>query len=139
MMGDRNMVIHFIIETEHLFTKEPLMKRIRAVAKAQCSKRIKGTLSLDIRLFYNMPIDLAAGKDKRTYAEKGLIRPVHISILQTSLEHILEALHSIADDAPLQIVDLRVSQFYSMRPRVEIILNTVGDGMRSSPKKETSI
>ncbi|MEI4789804.1 hypothetical protein WAX46_05615 [Bacillus sp. FJAT-53060] len=55
------------------------------------------------------------------------------------LQHILEALCTITDEAPLQIVDLRVSQFYSMRPRVEVILNTVGDSMRSSPKKETSI
>jgi hypothetical protein len=52
---------------------------------------------------------------------------------------IQEALHSIANEVPLQIVDLRVSQFYSMCPRVEIIINTVGGGTRPLPKKETSI
>ena len=134
------MVLHFIIEKEYVCKKETLINKIQAAAKAQCSSRIKGALSLDIRLFYNMPIDLANSQDTRTYAEKGLIRPVHISILQPCLQHIQEALHAIADDASSQIVELRVSQFYSMRPRMEIILNTMGDDMRSSPpNKETSI
>ena len=87
-----------------------------------------------------MPIDLANSQDTRTSAEKGLIRPVHICILQPNLQYIQEALHAVTDDASLQIVELRVSQFYSMRPRMEIILNTMGDDMRSSPpNKETSI
>ncbi|WP_342689185.1 holliday junction resolvase [Bacillus pumilus] len=128
------MVIHFIIEAEFL-TKDTLIKRIRAAAKAQCPHKIKGALSLEIRLFD----DIADCQNKRTYAEKGLIRPVHVSIFQPRLQHIQEALHSIADKVPLQIVDLRVSQFYSMRPRIEIILNTIGDGTKSSPNKETSI
>ncbi|KMY20544.1 holliday junction resolvase [Bacillus pumilus] len=133
------MVIHFIIETELLFTKDTLIKRIRAAAKAQCPQKIKDALSLEIRLFDDMPLDIADCQIKRTYAEKGLIRPVNVSIFQPRLHHIQEALHSIADRAPLQIVDLRVSQFYSMRPRIEIILNTIGDGTKSSPIKETSI
>ncbi|MBD3861764.1 holliday junction resolvase [Bacillus sp. 28A-2] len=133
------MVIHFIIETGHVFTREAFMKKIRAAATAQCPNKIKGALSIDIRLFDNMPLDIADCQNKRTYAEKGLIRPVHVSIFQPSLQHIQEALHSIADEVHLQIVDLRVSQFYSMHPRVEIILNTVGDGTKSSPNKETSI
>ncbi|MDF2003584.1 holliday junction resolvase [Bacillus pumilus] len=133
------MVIHFIIEAEFL-TKDTLIKRIRAAAKAQCPHKIKGALSLEIRLFDDMPLDIADCQNKRTYAEKeGLIRPVHVSIFQPRLQHIQEALHSIADKVPLQIVDLRVSQFYSMRPRIEIILNTIGDGTKSSPNKETSI
>ncbi|PCK20342.1 holliday junction resolvase [Bacillus pumilus] len=119
------MVIHFIIETEYFLKKETFMKRIRDAAKAQCPQKIKDALSLEIRLFYNMPLNIDSCQNKCTYAEKGLIRPVHISILQPSLQHIQEALRSIADEAPLQIVDLRVSQFYSMHPRVEIILNTV--------------
>lgn len=134
------MVLHFIIEKEHLCTKETLINRIQTAAKAQCTSKIKGALSLDIRSFYNMPIDLANSQDTRTSAEKGLIRPVHISILQPNLQYIQEALHAFTDDASLQIVELRVSQFYSMRPRMEIILNTMGDDMRSSPSnKETSI
>ncbi|MGE1142085.1 holliday junction resolvase [Bacillus sp. FSL K6-0923] len=133
------MVIHFIIETELLFTKDTLIKRIRAAAKAQCPQKIKDALSLEIRLFDDMPLDIADCQIKRTYAEKGLIRPVNVSIFQPRLHHIQEALHSIADRAPLQIVDLRVPQFYSMRPRIEIILNTIGDGTKSSPIKETSI
>ncbi|WP_458109824.1 holliday junction resolvase [Bacillus zhangzhouensis] len=135
MTEERNMVIHFIIETEHLLTKETFMKRIRAAAKAQCPQKIKGALSLEIRLFHHMPLDIADCQTNRSYAEKGLIRPVHVSIFQPSLQHIQEALRSIADEVPLQIVDLRVSQFYSMRPRIEIILNTVDDGMRSSLKR----
>ncbi|MEH7652996.1 RusA family crossover junction endodeoxyribonuclease [Bacillus safensis] len=115
------------------------MKRIRSAAKVQCPQKLEGALSLEIRLFDQMPLDIAGCQKKRTYAEKGLIRPVHVSILQPSLHHIQEALHSIAEKAPQQIVDLRVSQFYSMCPRVEIIINTVGGGTRSSPKKETSI
>ncbi|WP_368196947.1 holliday junction resolvase [Bacillus pumilus] len=133
------MVIHFIIETELLFTKDTLIKRIRAAAKAQCPQKIKDALSLEIRLFDDMPLDIADCQIKRTYAEKGLIRPVNVSIFQPRLHHIQEALHSIADRASLQIVDLRVSQFYSMRSRIEIILNTIGDGTKSSPIKETSI
>ncbi|GLF91909.1 hypothetical protein Saga11_31680 [Bacillus safensis] len=134
------MVIHLIIEAEYLLTKETLMKRIRSAAKAQCSQKLEGALSLDIRLFDHMPLAIAECQNKRTYAEKGLIRPVHVSILQPRLQHIQEALHIIANEVPLQIVDLRVSQFYSMRPRVEIILNTVGDDdARLPPKKETSI
>lgn len=138
-MGDHNMVIHLIIEHEHLLTKETLMKRIRSAAKVQCPQKLEGALSLEIRLFDHMPLDIADCQKKRTYAEKGLIRPIHVSILQPSLQHIQEALHSIADQVPLQIVDLRVSQFYSMCERVEIIINTVGGGTRPSPKKETSI
>ncbi|WP_456266507.1 MULTISPECIES: holliday junction resolvase [unclassified Bacillus (in: firmicutes)] len=133
------MVIHLIIEHEHLLTKETLMKRIRSALKGRCPQKLKGALSLEIRLFDHMPFDIAECPKKRTYAEKGLIRPVHVSIFQPSLQHIQEALHSIADEVPLQMVDLRVSQFYSMSPRVEIIINTVGGGTRSTPKKETSI
>ncbi|WP_144525594.1 RusA family crossover junction endodeoxyribonuclease [Bacillus pumilus] len=133
------MVIHIIIETELLLTKDTLIKRIRAAAKAQCPQKIKDALSLEIRLFDDMPLDIADCQIKRTYAEKGLIRPVNVNIYQPRLHHIQEALHAIADRAPLQIVDLRVSQFYSMRPRIEIILNTIGDGKKSSPIKETSI
>ncbi|MBR0612616.1 MULTISPECIES: holliday junction resolvase [Bacillus] len=133
------MVIHLIIEHEHLLTKETLMKRIQSAAKGQCPQKLKGALSLEIRLFDHMPFDIADCQKQRTYAEKGLIRPVHVSIFQPNLQHIQEALHSIADEVPLQMVDLRVSQFYSMCPRVEIIINTVGGGTRPSPKKETSI
>ncbi|MDV3448944.1 holliday junction resolvase [Bacillus safensis] len=133
------MVIHLMIEHEHLLTKETLMKRIRSAAKGQCPQKLKGALSLEIRLFDHMPFDIADCQKKRTYAEKGLIRPVHVSIFQPNLQHIQEALHSIADEVPLQMVDLRVSQFYSMCPRVEIIINTVGGGTRPSPKKETNI
>jgi len=133
------MVIHFIIEAEHLLTKESLMKRIRSAAKAQCPQKLEGALSLEIRLFDHMPLDIADCQNKRTYAEKGLIRPVHVSIFQPILQHIQEALHIIVNEISLQIVDLRVSQFYSMRSRVEIILNTVGDDHeRSLPKKGTS-
>ncbi|WP_144484930.1 RusA family crossover junction endodeoxyribonuclease [Bacillus pumilus] len=133
------MVIHIIIETDLLLTKDTLIKRIRAAAKAQCPYKIKDAISLEIRLFDDMPLDIADCQIKRTYAEKGLIRPVNVNIYQPRLHHIQEALHAIADRAPLQIVDLRVSQFYSMRPRIEIILNTIGDGKKSSPIKETSI
>ncbi|MER3124658.1 holliday junction resolvase [Bacillus pumilus] len=132
------MVIHFIIEAEFLLTKDTLIKRIRAASKAQCPHKIKGALSLEIRLFDNMPLHIADCQKKRTYAEKGLIRPANVSIFQPSVHHIQEALHAIADEVPLQIVDLRVSQFYSMHPRAEIILNTLGGGTTSSPKKETS-
>lgn len=133
------MVIHFMIDTEHLFTRKPFIQKIRAAVKAQCTQKLRGALSLEIRLFNKMPLNIASCQNKRTYAEKGLIRPIHVEIYQPSLQDIQEAFCSITDQAPLQIVDLRVSQFYSMRPRAEIILNTVGDGMKLSPMKETSI
>ncbi len=53
------MVIHLIIEHEHLLTKETLMKRIRSAAKVQCPQKLEGALSLEIRLFDHMPLDIA--------------------------------------------------------------------------------
>ncbi|MFJ5964773.1 RusA family crossover junction endodeoxyribonuclease [Bacillus sp. NPDC093026] len=125
------MVIHFIIDTEPHLTSKQLKQRISAAAKAQCQKQIRGALSLEIRLFYNMPLYIAGCQHKRTYAEKGMIRPIEVNICRPSLEDIQVALHSIVYEEPTQIVDLRVYQFYSVRPRIEIILNRVDDLIRS--------
>ncbi len=69
------MVLHFIIEKEHLCTKETLINRIQTAAKAQCTSKIKGALSLDIRSFYNMPIDLANSQDTAYICRKRLDTP----------------------------------------------------------------
>ncbi|MFS0655635.1 RusA family crossover junction endodeoxyribonuclease [Bacillus sp. 179-C3.3 HS] len=131
------MVIHLIFKTAHHLTRKLFIQKMKEAVKAQCTQKIKGALSLEIRLFYSMPYDISSCHMKRTHAERGLIRPTNIDIYQPNRQDMQDALGSIADDAALQIVDLRVSQFYSLRPRVEMILNTLGDGVGPSQKRET--
>ncbi|OLP64080.1 hypothetical protein BACPU_28270 [Bacillus pumilus] len=121
------MVIHFIVDTEHDLTKNQIIQRMKATAKEQCSEILQGALSLDIRMFSKMPLDIASCQKKRIFAEKGFVRPVHLHRCQPSLQEIQEALCSIIYEKLGQVVELKVSQFYSIRPRIEMILNTMDD------------
>lgn len=81
-------------------------------------KLIEGPVALEVKIY--RPIPKSFGKRKTVEAESGWVRPITKPDADNYLKGIKDALKSVIWRDDSQIVDVRVSKFYSERPRVEI-------------------
>ncbi|MGE6629847.1 RusA family crossover junction endodeoxyribonuclease [Bacillus sp. NPDC077027] len=129
------MSICFTVYCEPDTQGELLKKEIASnLAEANRNKLIKGPISLEMRIFTALPLNIAKCQRTRAYAERGMIRPLAKPHVEYYVELITHVLHSLVDKKHSQVVDLRVYKFYSENPRVEVIMNKIIDHTSSYGK-----
>lgn len=91
--------------------------------KRQCGAFMfpKGTY-IDIRIAAFMKIPKSVSKDKRGKMLSGLIRPTVKPDWDNIGKLVADALNGIAYDDDKNIVDAKVSKYYSDHPRTEVVI-----------------
>lgn len=91
-------------------------------------RRQVGTTKFDdqdrvyVRIIAYYGIPASTSKKKRRDMESGLLRPMKKPDADNILKIVCDALNSIAYRDDAQIVDAQVSKYYSIQPRVEVIM-----------------
>jgi Holliday junction resolvase RusA-like endonuclease len=96
---------------------------VKACYIEQCGKRHEGEIIAVIRAYYS--IAKSASKKKRELMINQKIKPTKKPDLDNIAKAILDSLNKIGFDDDSQIVELRVSKYYSEEPRVELELYEV--------------
>ncbi len=86
---------------------------------------ITGPVAMDVRVFRSMPKAVSGSKRKKENAEKGLLRPVTKPDVDNYVKGVKDALNHLIYKDDSQVVDLKVSKFYSEEPRVEVIITEI--------------
>lgn len=81
---------------------------------------------LDMRVFAYYTIPKSTSKKKQRLMKNGILRPTKKPDMDNIIKIIADSLNKIAYHDDSQIVDTMVRKYYSDRPRVEIIIQTVG-------------
>jgi Holliday junction resolvase RusA-like endonuclease len=84
---------------------------------------LEGPLSVEIDVF--RPIPKSFSKKKAQEAECGLIRPTSKPDADNYLKGIKDALKNVIWKDDSQIVDVRTSKWYGLRPRVEVTIKPI--------------
>ncbi|MCY8507703.1 RusA family crossover junction endodeoxyribonuclease, partial [Bacillus atrophaeus] len=77
------------------------------------------------RVFRPMPKKVSNSKKKKESAEKGLLRPTTKPDVDNYVKGVKDALNHLIYKDDSQVVDLKVSKFYSEEPRVEVIITEI--------------
>ncbi|ASS70091.1 RusA family crossover junction endodeoxyribonuclease [Bacillus atrophaeus] len=88
-------------------------------------KVITGPVAMDVRVFRPMPKKVSNSKKKKESAEKGLLRPITKPDVDNYVKGVKDALNHLIYKDDSQVVDLKVSKFYSEEPRVEVIITEI--------------
>ncbi|OUL03431.1 RusA family crossover junction endodeoxyribonuclease [Bacillus spizizenii] len=88
-------------------------------------KVITGPVAMDVRVFRPMPKKVSNSKKKKESAEKGLLRPTTKPDVDNYVKGVKDALNHLIYKDDSQVVDLKVSKFYSEDPRVEVIITEI--------------
>ncbi|MCZ0853544.1 RusA family crossover junction endodeoxyribonuclease, partial [Brevibacillus laterosporus] len=75
--------------------------------------------------FRPMPKAVSGSKRKKENAEKGRLRPVTKPDVDNYVKGVKDALNHLIYKDDSQVVDLKVSKFYSEEPRVEVIITEI--------------
>ncbi|AKD30311.1 MULTISPECIES: RusA family crossover junction endodeoxyribonuclease [Bacillus] len=86
---------------------------------------ITGPVAMEVRVFRPMPKTVSGSKRKKENAEKGLLRPVTKPDVDNYVKGVKDALNHLIYKDDSQVVDLKVSKFYSEEPRVEVIITEI--------------
>ena len=86
---------------------------------------ITGPVAMDVRVFRPMTKEISKSKTKRENAEKGLLRPVTKPDVDNYVKGVKDALNHLIYRDDSQVVDLKVSKFYSEEPRVEVMITEI--------------
>lgn len=86
---------------------------------------ITGPVAMDVRVFRSMTKEVSKSKTKRENAEKGLLRPVTKPDVDNYVKGVKDALNHLIYRDDSQVVDLKVSKFYSEEPRVEVMITEI--------------
>lgn len=84
----------------------------------QCGKKHEGQIIATIRAYYKIPKSVTKGKKEQMLQDK--IKPTKKPDLDNIAKAVLDSLNNIAYDDDSQVVELRVSKYYSETPRVEL-------------------
>lgn len=92
---------------------------VRLVASEHCpEKLLEGPVSLVVRVY--KPTLKSFSKKKKSAAERGELRPVTKPDVDNYVKAIKDALKQVIWKDDSQVVDLRVSKYYSEKPRIEV-------------------
>ncbi|MGQ9003210.1 RusA family crossover junction endodeoxyribonuclease [Bacillus subtilis] len=80
---------------------------------------------MDVKVYRQMPKSVSNSKKKKEKAEKGLLRPTTKPDVDNYVKGVKDALNHLIYKDDSQVVDLKVSKFYSEEPRVEIKIKEV--------------
>ena len=82
---------------------------------------------LDMRIlaFYSIP--KSTSKKKRSAMAQGLLRPTKKPDMDNVVKIIADSLNQVAYKDDTQIVDCQCRKFYSEEPRVEVVIQEVGN------------
>ncbi|MGM0748757.1 MAG: RusA family crossover junction endodeoxyribonuclease [Bacillota bacterium] len=107
--------------------KSKNFKQYVALVAAQYrpKKVISGPVAMDVRVFRPMPKAVSNSKKKKESAEKGLLRPTTKPDVDNYVKGVKDALNHLIYKDDSQVVDLKVSKFYSEEPRVEVIITEI--------------
>ncbi|MGS0935273.1 MULTISPECIES: RusA family crossover junction endodeoxyribonuclease [Bacillus] len=86
---------------------------------------ITGPVAMEVRVFRPMPKAVSGSKRKKENAEKGILRPVTKPDVDNYVKGVKDALNHLIYKDDSQVVDLKVSKFYSEEPRVEVIITEI--------------
>ncbi|WFE15332.1 RusA family crossover junction endodeoxyribonuclease [Bacillus atrophaeus] len=86
---------------------------------------IAGPVAMDVRVFRPMPKAVSNSKKKKESAEKGLLRPTTKPDVDNYVKGVKDALNHLIYKDDSQVVDLKVSKFYSEEPRVEVTITEI--------------
>ncbi|WP_258535684.1 RusA family crossover junction endodeoxyribonuclease [Bacillus sp. 03113] len=84
------------------------------------NKLLEGPLIMEVRVFKATLKSFS--KKKKAAAEKGELRPITKPDVDNFIKGIKDALKSVIWKDDSQVVDLRVSKWYSETPRVEVVI-----------------
>jgi Holliday junction resolvase RusA-like endonuclease len=88
------------------------------------SKKFEDNENLDMRVMAYYTIPASASKKKQKQMENGEIRPTKKPDMDNIVKVIADSLNQIAYRDDAQIVDCRIQKFYSLQPRIEVIILT---------------
>lgn len=86
---------------------------------------ITGTVSMDVKVYRPMPKSVSNSKKKKEKVENGLSRPTTKPDVDNYVKGVKDALNHLIYKDDSQVVDLKVSKFYSEEPRVEVMIREV--------------
>lgn len=97
--------------------------RLAAAEKAPAAL-LEGPLEMTVKIF--RPIPKSFSKNKIFAAEAGVLRPITKPDSDNYLKGIKDALKSVIWKDDSQVVDIRVSKWYSHKPRIEVKIDQIG-------------
>lgn len=83
-------------------------------------KLLEGPLQLEVKVY--KPSLKSFSKKKALAAEEGLLRPTTKPDVDNYVKGVKDALNKVIWNDDSQVVDLKVSKWYSEKPRVEVII-----------------
>ena len=83
-------------------------------------KLLEGPLQLEVKVY--KPSLKSFSKKKALAAEKGLLRPTTKPDVDNYVKGVKDVLNKVIWNDDSQVVDLKVSKWYSEKPRVEVII-----------------
>lgn len=101
-------------------------KYVRLVASQYAPKQLlEGPLSMTVIVY--RPSLKSFSKKKAQEAEAGILRPITKPDVDNYIKGIKDALKQVIWKDDSQVVDLRVSKYYSQKPRIEVEIEALED------------
>lgn len=101
-------------------------KYVRLVASQYAPKQLlEGPLSMTVIVY--RPSLKSFSKKKAQEAEAGILRPITKPDVDNYVKGIKDALKQVIWKDDSQVVDLRVSKYYSQKPRIEVEIEALED------------
>jgi len=95
-------------------------KRSAVAAKFAPVSLLEGPLQLEVKVY--KPSLKSFSKKKTLAAEEGLLRPTTKPDVDNYVKGVKDALNKVIWKDDSQVVDLKVSKWYSEKPRIEVII-----------------
>ncbi|OFC75880.1 RusA family crossover junction endodeoxyribonuclease [Bacillus thuringiensis] len=86
-------------------------------------KLLEGPLQLEVKVY--KPSLKSFSKKKALAAEEGLLRPTTKPDVDNYVKGVKDALNKVIWNDDSQVVDLKVSKWYSEKPRVEVFIKEI--------------
>lgn len=96
-----------------------------AASQQAPEKPLEGPLQLVVHIYRSIPKSFS--KKKKAEAEAGELRPTTKPDADNYLKGISDALNKIIWQDDSQIVSATVEKWYSQQPRIEVIVQTIGE------------
>lgn len=92
---------------------------------ASTENLITGPNAMNVKVYRPMPKSVSNSSKKKDKAEKGLLRPTTKPDVDNYVKSVKDPLNHLIYKDDSQVVNLKVSKFYSEEPRVEVIIKEV--------------
>ncbi|MBK5492202.1 RusA family crossover junction endodeoxyribonuclease [Bacillus sp. TH13] len=92
-------------------------------AKFAPASLLEGPLQLEVKVY--KPSLKSFSKKKTLAAEEGLLRPTTKPDVDNYVKGVKDALNKVIWNDDSQVVDLKVSKWYSEKPRVEVFIKEI--------------